>query len=89
MAIHSPEELTTVRSIFAGSKGFSSFRATLFDGDTSSSEINLDDVGEYICKDDGWDEGRISVDVAACATIGDAVILEVEAPLWRTEGSED
>ena len=43
--------------------GFSSLRETLLEGETSSSQMNVEERGEYIWSEDGWDEGRRSVDV--------------------------
>ena len=38
--------------------GLSSLRETLLEGDTSNSPMNVEERGEYIWREDGWDEGR-------------------------------
>jgi hypothetical protein len=63
VAIQSPDADTTAVSTTAGMRGFSSLRDTLLDGDTSNSETRVDVEGEYICNDEGCDEGNMSVEV--------------------------
>lgn len=62
VAIHSPDDEITTRSTRDGSSIFSSCLDTRFEGDTSSSATSTDDEGEYVCSEDGWEEGRTSVD---------------------------
>ena len=70
VASHSPEEETTARSTREGSSIFSSLRETRLEGDTSNSENNFDEDGEYACNEDGCEEGRMSVDDSGCTVRG-------------------
>jgi hypothetical protein len=70
VASHSPDEETTACSTREGSSIFSSLRETRFEGDTSNSEINFDEEGEYVCKEDGWEDGRMRVDESECTVSG-------------------
>lgn len=53
----------TTFSTEAGTIGFSSRRDTLFDGETSNSLRSVEVEGEYIWREDGWDDGNTRVEV--------------------------
>jgi hypothetical protein len=84
-AIHSPEDATTTRSTFEGSIGLSSRRETLLEGETSSSDISLDEEGEYVWSDEGCDEGRMRVDVGVWTAKG--ADTEVDGHMCGVAGS--
>jgi hypothetical protein len=86
VASHSPEEETTARSTREGSSIFSSLRETRLEGDTSKSENNFDEDGEYACNEDGCEEGRMSVDDSECTVRG--VGADADGLLCDTAGSE-
>lgn len=56
------------------------------EGDTSNSESNFDEDGEYVCNEDGCEEGRMSVDDSECTVRG--VGAEADGLLCDTAGSE-
>lgn len=85
VTIHSPESDITAQSTREGSRAFSSRRDTLFDGDTSSSDINFEVEGENVCRDEGCDDGSINVDESVCTARGADVGAE-ERP-YDIEGS--
>ena len=86
VASHSPEEETTARSTREGSSIFSSLRETRLEGDTSNSESNFDEDGEYSCNEDGCEEGSMTVDDSECTVRG--VGADVDGLLCDTAGSE-
>lgn len=86
VASHSPEEETTARSTRGGSSNFSSLRDMRLEGDTSNSENNFDEDGEYACNEDGCEEGRMSVDDSECTVRG--VDASADGLLFDTAGSE-
>jgi len=61
VAIHSPLEEMAARSTRAGSRALSSRLETRFEGETSSSATRVKVEGEYVWREDGWEEGRIRV----------------------------
>jgi hypothetical protein len=86
VANHSPEGETMARSTREGSSIFSSLRETRLEGDTSSSENSFDDEGEYVCNEDGWEDGRMSVDESECTASG--VVADVDGLLCDIAGSD-
>lgn len=74
VAIHSPEGAMTARSTREGSTGFSSRRETRLDGETSSSAISLDVDGEYVWREDAWEEGRRRVEDVECTARGTGAV---------------
>jgi hypothetical protein len=56
------------------------------EGDTSNSENNFDEDGEYACNEDGCEEGRMSVDDSGCTVRG--VDTDADGLLCDTAGSE-
>ena len=65
----------------------SSRRETLLEGETSSSEISLEDEGEYVWSDEGCDEGRMRVDVRVWTARG--ADAEVDGRTCGVAGSTD
>lgn len=54
----------------------SSRRDTLFDGDTSSSDMSFKDRVENVCKDEGCEDGKITVDDKGWFARGTGVLLD-------------
>lgn len=77
----------TVCSTREGSRYFSSLRETLLEGDTSNSEIRVEDDGEYIWRDEGWEDGRRRVDVVECTASGAVETFDVDGLSWDVAGS--
>jgi hypothetical protein len=75
----------TAHSTREGSKGVSSRRETLFVGETSNSPINVEVDGAYICREEGCEDGKTSVDVAEWTASG--AEEDVGKPLWDASGS--
>ena len=63
MAIQFPDDEITTLSTAAGTIGLSSRRDTLFDGEISNSLRSVEVDGEYIWREDGWDDGNTRVEV--------------------------
>jgi len=61
VAIQSPVEDMTACSTRDGSSTFSSLRETRLDGETSSSATRVNEDGENVWSEEGWEDGRITV----------------------------
>jgi len=79
VAIQSPAAETATLTILDGSNALSSRRDTRFEGETSSSETSLEEEGEYICNEEGCDEGNKRVELRPCIPRGTCCILGPEA----------
>jgi hypothetical protein len=64
VAIQFPDHEITAFSTEAGTIGFSSRRDTLFDGEISNSLRRIEVEGEYIWREDGWDDGNTRAEVS-------------------------
>ena len=74
--IHNPDNDTTTLSTREGSNGFSSRLETRFEGDTSNSDVDVEENGEYIWIEDGCEVGRIRVDEEECTARGTEIGAE-------------
>ena len=70
VAIHSPDNDVATCSTREEAMGFSSRLETRLEGATSSSRMSEDEAGEYTWREEGCDDGKISVDVEACNAKG-------------------
>jgi hypothetical protein len=93
VASHSPVDETTANSTREGSSIFSSLRETRLEGDTSNSEIDLDEEGEYACNEEGCEDGRMSVDESECTASGvdadaDGLLCDIAGSDGRYNGQQ-